>query len=259
MGRQAMESDYLHKYYLFERKHWWFRVREKILMQQLDKSLPSGASLKILNAGAATGRTSQMLQKYGAVVSVEKDHDTCVFLQQKLGLDVVESELESLPFEDNLFDVVCIFDVIEHIEEQKVAISELYRVCKTGGLLYCSVPAFSFLWSRHDEVNHHVRRYTRPGITQLIQSKFKVVYNSYFNCLLFVPILCCRLFQRYMPKPKRMVSDFEHSKLLNGSFFSFFFNAIFSIEIFLLKFVPLPFGVSILVRAKKEVPTVSKQ
>ena len=246
-----MEPDYIQKYYQFERKHWWFLIREKILIQQLNTSLPVRRPLKILNAGAATGRSSQMLQQFGDVLSVEKDAAACTFLRNKLGLQVVEAAVEALPFEDNYFDVVCIFDVIEHIENEDAAIDELYRVCKQGGLLYCSVPAFSFLWSRHDEVNHHIRRYTRQGIKRVIQKKFNIEYSSYFNFLLFLPILFCRLLLKVLPKSKRMVSDFEYSKLLNGAFFSFFFKAVFSVEVFLLRYCILPFGVSILLRAKK--------
>lgn len=254
-----METDYLQKYYNFERRHWWFRVREKILLQQLNKSLPTGKSLNILNAGAATGRSTQILQQYGQVISVEKDPETCIFLREKLGLEVVESGLESLPFDDNHFDVVCIFDVIEHVENQHLAIDELCRVCKPGGLLYCSVPAFSFLWSMHDEVNHHIRRYTRSDISLVIQRRFQVVYSTYFNFLLFFPIAAWRTLNRFMFNRRRMVSDFEYSKTLNNDFFSTFFKAIFSIELILLKFCSLPFGVSILVRAKKRQPIVSAQ
>lgn len=246
-----MNPDYLQKYYFYERNHWWFVVREKIIRQQLHASLPVKRHLKILNAGVATGRSSEMLQQYGEVTSVEKDHDTCVFLRGNLQLDVVECSLESLPFDDNTFDVVCVFDVIEHIEQQEQAVAELYRVCKKEGLIYCTVPAFSFLWSSHDEVNHHKRRYTKKSINNVVEEKFVVEYSTYFNFLLFVPIYLSRVIFRRRAPSRKIVSDFEYNKLLNGGFFSFFFRAIFSIELLLLRFFRLPFGVSILLRAKK--------
>jgi len=246
-----MNPEYLRKYYSFERNHWWFLIREKIIRQQLNKSLPVNAHLKILNVGAATGKSSQMLQQYGEVISVERDHDTCVFLCKELGLPVVEGSVESLPFDNNAFDVVCVFDVIEHIEQQEKAIQELYRVCKNGGILYCSVPAFHFLWSTHDEVNHHKRRYTVNEIREVVGRKFVIEYNTYFNTLLFLPVWFARTILPRLQKPQKPVSDFEHNKTLNGNFFSLIFKAVFSMELFWLRYFTFPFGVSILLRGRK--------
>lgn len=247
-----MNTDYLQKYYHYERNHWWFQVRERIIVQQLNVSLPTGKGLKILNAGCATGRSSQMLQQYGEVTSVEKDHDTCMFVRDVLGLPVLECDLEALPFEDEYFDVVCIFDVIEHVDQQEHAISELSRVCKPGGVIYCSVPAYNFLWSRHDEVNQHMRRYTRRGIKLVLEKGFAVEYSTYFNIILFFPILVKRKILQRVQKSKEEVSDFESNKTLNGRFFSFFFKRFFSIELLLLRFFKLPFGVSVLLRGRKK-------
>ncbi len=248
-----MNPEYLQKYYYFERNHWWFLIREKIIRQQLNRSLPLNTQLKILNIGAATGRSSQMLQQYGEVISVEKDHDTCVFLRKELGLQVVEGSVESLPFGDNAFDVVCVFDVIEHIEQQEKAIGELFRVCKNGGILYCSVPAFRFLWSMHDEVNHHKRRYTIKEIREVIGHEFIVEYNTYFNALLFLPVWFARTVLQRLQKPQQAVSDFEYGKTLNGQFFSWIFKAVFSMELLWLRYFTFPFGVSILLRARKQL------
>jgi len=246
-----MNSDYLQKYYHYERHHWWFSIREKIIRQLLDTSLPTGRRLNILNAGAATGRSSQMLMQYGEVISLEKDHDTCVFLRENLKINVVEGDLELLPFENESFDVICIFDVIEHVAQQELAVSELYRVCKTGGVIYCSVPAFSFLWSDHDEINHHKRRYTRKTITSVLEKKFTLEYSTYFNMFLFLPIWFSRVVLQRLKRPQKAVSDFESSRLLNSPFFFGIFRSIFSVELLLLRYFTLPVGVSILLRAKK--------
>jgi ubiquinone/menaquinone biosynthesis C-methylase UbiE len=247
-----MNPEYLQKYYYFERNHWWFLVREKIIRQQLNKSFPANAQLKILNVGAATGRSSQMLQEYGEVISVEIDPDTCIFLRGELGLTVVEGSVESLSFGDNVFDVVCAFDVIEHIEQQEQAINELFRVCKNNGVLYCTVPAFHFLWSTHDEVNQHKRRYTMKGIQEVVGHKFTVEYSTYFNALLFFPVWFTRTILQRLQKPQQTVSDFENSKILNRRFFTFMFKTIFSMELLWLRYFTFSFGVSILLRARKQ-------
>jgi ubiquinone/menaquinone biosynthesis C-methylase UbiE len=246
-----MEENYTKKYYNLERNHWWFLVRQKIIEQQLLRSLPKQKSLKILNVGASTGQSTLLLQPYGEVVSVEKDHDTCQFLKTNFQLQVVQASAEALPFDNDAFDVVCVFDVIEHIQEDSLAISELYRVCKKGGVLYCTVPAFDFLFSDHDKINHHYRRYNKYKIGQLVEKQFSIEYQTYFNCILFFPILLYRLAQIYLIKPSTPVSDFESPSLLNGTIPSFLFKQLFSIEIFLLRYIKLPFGVSFLCRARK--------
>src|SRR5579864_7790542 len=116
INKSPMDSEYLKLYYKLEREHWWFRIREKILRQQLAKTLPPNKQLKILNVGAATGRTSEMLMDFGEVTSVEFDRDSCQFLRDVLHIEVTEASVTSLPFEDQSFDVICVFDVLEHVD-----------------------------------------------------------------------------------------------------------------------------------------------
>ena len=246
-----MDSEYLAKYYALERTHWWFIVREKILFSQLSRSLPQNKLLNILNVGIATGKTTEMLSHFGKVTSVEYDHTTCEFVRGKLNIEVTEASVVSLPFSNDSFDIVCAFDVLEHVEDDQLAIRELNRVCRTGGFMYVSCPAFSFLWSSHDLINHHFRRYTAASLRKLIQFGFNVQYVTYFNFILFIPIAVYRLLQ-HLISSKKVTSDFEEKGLLTGKVVSPLYKAIFSIEIFLLKHIKLPFGISLFARAVKE-------
>lgn len=246
-----MDPDYLRKYYHYERNHWWFLVREKIIVQQLHSSLPPKTPLKILNGGCATGRSSQMLMPFGDVTSVEKDHATCVFLREQLNIEVIEADITSLPFEDDSFDIICIFDVIEHLDAEKEAIAELNRVCKPGGVLYCSVPAYLFLWGTHDEINQHKRRYTANSIRETLNPSFEVEYCTYFNTLLFLPIWFSRRVLQRISRVSKKTSDFEYSEALSGRLLSFIFKSVFSLEVLLLRYIKFPFGVSILLRSRK--------
>lgn len=247
-----MESDYLVKYYSLERTHWWFVVREKILREQLIKSLPRKDGLKILNVGVATGRTTEMLTDFGAVTSIEFDHNTCEFLRDKLNIPVTEASVTLLPFSDESFDVICVFDVLEHVEFDEKAINELSRVCIADGLIYISCPAYSFLWSGHDIINHHYRRYTAGSLKKLINNKFEVKYLTYFNSILFVPIALYRSIKKIFPSKKRLQSDFDEASIMSANWLKIFFKKLFGTEIFLLKYIKFPFGISILVRAIKK-------
>ena len=74
-----------------------------------------------------------MLKKFGTVISSEFDAETCTFLRQVLKMEVIEASVTELPFPDNEFDLVCAFDVIEHVENDEQAMEEMKRVCKKGG------------------------------------------------------------------------------------------------------------------------------
>ncbi len=252
-----MNKDYYQDYYRFEREHWWFIVRSKIIENMLKRFVPTSAPLRILNVGVATGASSQMLMKYGEVTSVEYDQDCCEFVSDVLKTKVYNNSITELPFEDGSFDLVCAFDVIEHVADHQLAVKEMNRVCKSGGHLYVTVPAFMSLWSKHDVINHHERRYRRKELLNLYKElPGKSVYSSYFNSLLFPLIYIFRQFSRLLFKNKtneEMTSDFEaiKGKSVLGRITNFILGALFSFEIFLLRFMKFPAGVSIIYLWKK--------
>ncbi|MBK7965268.1 MAG: class I SAM-dependent methyltransferase [Bacteroidetes bacterium] len=246
-----MDINYFKEYYTLERSHWWFTARKNILESQIHK-LVTTSSLKILNIGVATGSTSEMLSKYGEVTSVEFDHECCEFLRSELKMEVIEGSITELPFQSHTFDLICAFDVVEHVEDHEKAVLEMKRVCKSQGTVFCTVPAFSFLWSQHDDVNHHIRRYTGREFSTLFSNSGKITYSTYFNFFLFLPVACFRLFSRILPfaiKRKGAGSDFT----LNGSaIFSNLFYKIFNSEnVLLQRQYSLPFGISYLLIWKK--------
>ncbi len=106
------------------------------------------------------------------------------------------------------FDVITAFDVIEHLQDAVSGLRGLRSVLKSDGALVCTVPAFKFLWSIHDDINHHYRRYTREMLEREFQDAgFRVKYISYFNSVLFPPIAAARLIGRLLPAAKEAKSD----------------------------------------------------
>ncbi len=233
-----MDKSYYQEYYHIERSHWWFRVREKILLSRLRQYIIQPAN--ILNVGAATGRSSQALSSLGEVVSLEYDPDCVAFVRQQTGLDVLQGSVLDLPFEENRFDVVCAFDVIEHVQDDQQAVREMIRVCKPGGLVMVSVPMYQMLWSAHDEINQHFRRYTLKGLASIFRPhNGQILYKGYFNSLLFPLIALLRIFNK---RKSAHTSDFASYKTEGAANKIFYF--IFGIEIVLLRFIRFPFGVS---------------
>ena len=227
-------------------------MRAKLLSDTIQSRITIEKPLSILNIGSATGRTSEILQEFGEVTSVEYDKACCEFSKNILDMQVINASIIDLPFPDEKFDLVCAFDVIEHVADDESAISEMYRVCKASGHLFLTVPAFQSLWSVHDEVNHHYRRYRKNNLLRLFSGREgSIIKCTYFNSLLFIPIFLLRKTQaiRLSKKRKRKKSDFE---VISSSFVNRLFYSIFNLERMLLKRWAFLFGVSLMLLWKKK-------
>jgi SAM-dependent methyltransferase len=248
-----MDHKFYQEYYNLEREGWWFKARLSIL-ESYCKKIINHPEMRILNVGAATGATSEMLSKFGEVTSLEYDEFCCKFLKEKTGIEAVNASLTDLPFEDDSYDIICAFDVIEHIEDDIKAIEEIHRVLKLNGKYFLTVPAFQSLWSNHDVINHHFRRYRKNQFNKLIvNNKLKIKYSTYFNFWLFIPISIVRFILNNIPRKKNSDSTgsdneiMQSSKIVNGILYRIFYS-----EKFLLKLnIKFPFGVSILTIGSK--------
>lgn len=242
-----MDKNYYEEYFFLERNHWWFKIRLELIQDLIRKHIYQDKKLKILNVGTATGRTSEILSKFGTVTSVEYDIDCIKFTKEKIDIDILNASILELPFNNNEFDLVCAFDVIEHVDDDSSAIKELNRVCKNKGFIFITVPTFMILWSAHDDVNQHYRRYLMRQISYLFNNlKGNIIKKSYFNTFLFTPILLFRLISKILPKKlirKGAGSDFtivNNESLINKILFF-----IFNLERKFIKIVNFPFGVSL--------------
>lgn len=246
-----MDKYYFKEYYHLERSHWWFTARLKILECLVKKYIKhKKTKLRILNVGVATGATTKMLEKFGEVVSVEYDEACCAFLREKVGIHAINASLTDLPFENHTFDLVCAFDVIEHIEDDIKAIQEIKRVLSEDGFYFITVPAFNFLWSKHDEINHHFRRYTLADLSNIIsKNKLTISYKSYFNFWLFPPIALVRMAQKIIPRKEKARSSGSDAEVMNTSNLinKMLFNVFLSEKKLLHSGIRFPFGISILV------------
>jgi ubiquinone/menaquinone biosynthesis C-methylase UbiE len=248
-----MDKIYYNEYYYLERENWWFRVRADIIMEAIRRSIPNEKKLSILNVGAATGHTSKLLEEFGEVVSIEYDTDCFQFTKERLNINIINASATELPFGDNQFDMVCCFDVIEHIEEDGLAVKEMARVCKKDGHVHITVPAFMELWSTHDEVNHHFRRYRIPQLQGLFeQLGGRIDYSTYFSAFLFIPLYVFRNTTRIFKLDWfRKGSGSDFTIISKQGFMDKILYQIFNIERFWLKKFTFPFGSSILFSWKK--------
>ena len=252
-----MQHEYYKEYYNLERKHWWFVAREKILVSYVTRLLKQNQlpqELKILNIGCGPGRSSEYLSQFGTVTSIEYDKFCCEFASEKTGLKIIHGSITELPFDNESFDLVCAFDVIEHVEDDLRATEEMKRVAVNKGVLLVTVPAFMSLWSHHDEVNHHFRRYKLKEVQQLFikAGGGRVLSSTYFNTILFPPILLFRKLSNLLQSgTKRRGSGSDFEAFNPGIINSMLFKLMSSESILINKKIKLPFGVSILYCWKK--------
>lgn len=240
-----MEANYYKQYFVLEREHWYFKARNNLIMSHIQTLLDTDKKdLRILNVGAGTGFTSELLSNFGHVKSIEYDKECIEHVKKLTTINLEWGSILDLPYDDNSFDLVCAFDVIEHVEDDKLAIKELERVCRHDGQIVVTVPAFQFLWGSHDLINHHFRRYNMAQLVSLFSNQDNFVYRSYYNFFLFPIVAAVRLFNRLFTTPSE-VSDFDN--IPKQQFTDKVFFGLFSLEKnFILKRFRFPFGVSII-------------
>jgi SAM-dependent methyltransferase len=190
--------------------HWWYRGRRRVIRAELDRlGLPARA--RVLDAGCGSGRTMVELADYGDEVSGIELNAEAAELARGRGVGEVQiGRLEELPWDDGTFDLITCLDVIEHIPDDVAALSELRRVARSGAWLLVTVPAYQALWSRHDEANHHYRRYSRSSLRAAARSAgWRIERMSSFNSLLLGPAAAVRLAQRRLRGQNGATTDLD--------------------------------------------------
>jgi SAM-dependent methyltransferase len=179
-----------------DEEHWWYRGRRRVLRSALDR-LPLGADADILDAGCGSGRTMQELARYGRVVGVDASETALRTARERGRANVRLGGIEALPFPDDAFDLITCLDVLEHLPDDRAALAELRRVCRPEGWLVVTVPAYPRLWSAHDVVNHHYRRYRRRELrAAAVHAGWKHERDTHFNALLLAPAAAVRRLTR---------------------------------------------------------------
>lgn len=202
-----MELDFELQTHRAEDRHWWYQGRRRVLECAIERlGLPEDAC--ILDAGCGSGRNMIELAHHGVVTGVELSGTSVRLARERGAGEVIEGSVMDMPFDDGTFDLTVSLDVIEHLEDDFGALRELRRVTKPGGALLVTVPAYQWLWSGHDEVNHHHRRYSRRTLLAAAQSAgWRLERSTHFNSLLLPAAILLRALERFKPAATKSSLD----------------------------------------------------
>jgi SAM-dependent methyltransferase len=223
-----------------ETNHWWFVARRMIIAKLMQRQLRGRRDAQILEAGCGSGGNLAMLAQFGQVDAFEYDGQARDAAKAKSGLDIRFGALPAeLPFDDRCYDVIGLFDVLEHVEADTASLAALGARLTKGGKILVTVPAFPTLWSRHDERHHHFRRYTRASLAEVArEAGLRVSYSSYFNFFLFPAAVTTRAIKRLSG------SDVPDDTMPQG-WVNRTLTRIFGMERHLVGRVRLPVGLSL--------------
>ena len=223
-----------------DQTHWWYVARRAILADLIARRIQPPKDAHILEIGCGTGHNFPVLSRFGVVDALEVDDAARAIASERLGRPVASAPLPELPgIADSSYDLIALLDVLEHIEGDLAALSSIRAKLRPGGRILLTVPANEWMWSAHDSVHHHYRRYNRATLGKVAAAAgLRVDMMSHFNSLLFPLAAAARIAGKLTGRQE--ADDAQPPAPLNA-----LFKGVFGLERHLVGRVPLPAGVSL--------------
>ena len=245
---KSYNAKYLDALYRYEQKHFWFIVRKKIILDTFKKFVQKNEL--IIEIGAGTGDIMRSLVKEGYHdIAVGEIHLSGLKYAQKYGIKkLYQFDVTKSPFK-NHFDVVGAFDVLEHLDNDTLALQNIHQILKKNGKLIVTVPAMKWLWSDIDRQSGHVRRYNQAMIRKLFeQNSFEIISIKGF----FILILPFLIIRSLLNKQKSEKNLEERAGFKINLFVNLILKAVMSVERLLFQNAPGYLAGSLIVVARKK-------
>ena len=229
--------------------NWWIAVRKSLfrrIFNQLEISEPTRA----LEIGPGAGSNLEIFTELGISKIHIADTDCKALEMCKVHgkTSGVLLDASALPYSDESFDLILVGDVLEHVPDHEQAAREIVRVLKSGGRAIVTVPAFSILWSEHDEQAGHQRRYRLHEFKKLFsEQEIKIERCHYFNWFLFLPTLITKKLMQLF-RPTTYVDATSVPNRINR-----LLKLIFAYDVRLSEIFHPPFGISIIIVLDKPI------
>jgi SAM-dependent methyltransferase len=205
-----MDTEYGARYReLFER-HWWWRARERVILDALRRHRPAAGWRTVLDVGCGDGLFFDRLATLEGVTLVEGVEPAAALVSPR---GAHRERIHVVPFDAGFdpgrrYSLVLMLDVLEHLPDPAAALRHAVSLLEPGGVFLATVPAFMSLWTRHDELNHHYTRYTARGFAELADpTGLRIDETRYFFHWTAVAKLGTRLVEHFTeanPAPPRV-------------------------------------------------------
>lgn len=206
----SYDPVYFSPLFEIEERHFWFRARNRMigsLVEAETSQFPEG--YRVLEIGCGTGNVLQLLEnicRNGRVIGMDLFHEGLDFARRRVSCSLVQGDLHASPFAAQ-FQIVGMFDVLEHLSDDREVLQDVYEMLAPGGLLFLTVPAYPSLWSYFDEASHHARRYMLADLNQkLVKTGFQIAQISYYMLSILPLVWAGRKLQGKNP-PRNVDSD----------------------------------------------------
>jgi SAM-dependent methyltransferase len=241
-----MDPSLYHRFFEVEERHWWFVARQQIVLDVVRRVLGPGNGRPALDVGCGTGAFLKELSTEWRGWGTDTS-DLAVDYAQRRGCErVLRCTLDSFPHPGERFELITALDVIEHIDDDVTVLRQMGGLLTPAGRVVVTVPAYPWLWSKHDDVNHHCRRYTRSTLERsLVAAGLDIEEITYFNTLLF-PLA---LVQRFVAKLTGALLD--DGLTVPAGWMNATLKSVFAYERHLVGRVGLPFGLSLMAVARR--------
>jgi len=168
-----MDSTYRAFYSDLHTIHWWWRAREhaieRTILRHIFPRLKSRIPIDIFEIGAASGMNFHIFRSMGSISGIEIDNNWS-FDSQAINNSIIYADFSTVCLLPETYDLVVALDVIEHIQNDSFVMKKVRTILKPGGIFLVNVPAWNQLWTQHDVVNCHYRRYSPSSLNSLALS-----------------------------------------------------------------------------------------
>ena len=232
-----------------EATHFWFRGFRRYVVPLLEQLATGRQNLRLVDCGCGTGNNLRLLKPYGRAVGFDFTRGGSATAQQA-GWPVARADITRIPFPSETFDVATAFDVLQCIESDELAVREMSRIIKPGGVVVLSMAALEFLRGDHSEAWQEVRRYTPASARRLLeQASLRPERVSFMFASTFPLMLAVRAGQRMLRPFRTLRHDTDIAVPVAPV--NALLTAVVSAEASLSRRVPMPIGSSLLVVGRK--------
>jgi SAM-dependent methyltransferase len=240
-----MEEHIYPHLYNIEKRHWYFAARQVILLRYINARLATSEATSILDVGCGTGAILELLSQRYQAYGLDFSTSAIEFCRQRGLSNLFAGGIDAYP-KGHAFDMISMLDVVEHVDDDLRLLKDARDLLHGGGALLITVPAFPSLWSYHDVVLHHKRRYTKRRLrTLVLEAGYQIEQLTFFNTLLFPVAVTTRWLAKLAGRHD--ATDLE----IPAAPVNALLRKIFELESHILPHVSLPVGLSLLCLARK--------